>query len=104
MDKDCLIVEGGGFRTAFTSGVLDSFISSNYNPFSSFYGISGGSVALSFYLSKQYRSSIEALSYLVTHPSFTDYRRVFDKEGYMNIDLEEVIQTIISSCNYQILN
>lgn len=85
-DLDCIIIEGGGFRTGFTSGILDAFMSHEFMPFKHFYGISGGSVAMSFYLSEQFRSSIGALSYLVNHDSFTSFRRVFKKEGYMDID------------------
>jgi len=51
-----LIVEGGGFRTGFTAGVLDSMLVNKHNPFDLFYGISGGSVSLSYYLSEKYSS------------------------------------------------
>lgn len=91
---DCLIVEGGGFRTGFTAGVLDSLIVNKFNPFQSYYGISGGSISLSYYLSGQYKSCVSAMQYLAEHPSFTDYRRAFQAKGYMDIDfLKEVAAT-----------
>ncbi len=83
---DCLIVEGGGFRTGFTAGVLDSMLVNKFNPFKSYYGISGGSISLSYYLSDQYRSCFSALQYLAEHPSFTNYKRAFQAKGYMDID------------------
>ncbi len=90
----CLIVEGGGFKSGFTSGVLDSMLINGYNPFDSFYGISGGSVSLSYYLSNQYRSCFSALLHLIGHPRFTNFRRVFQSTGYMNIDfIKEVSKT-----------
>ncbi len=49
---DCLIVEGGGFRTGFTAGVLDAMLVNKYNPFNSYYGISGGSISLSYFISE----------------------------------------------------
>jgi len=86
MKPDCLIIEGGGFKTAFTAGVIDAFIINNYNPFQKLIGISGGAVALSYYLSKQYRFSINALRYLSTDKEFRNYRRTFSDKGYLNID------------------
>ena len=86
-----LIVEGGGFRTGFTAGVLDSMLVNKHNPFDLFYGISGGSVSLSYYLSEQYRSCISALLHLIGHTDFTNFRRTFQAKGYMDIDfLKEV--------------
>jgi predicted patatin/cPLA2 family phospholipase len=34
--KKVLILEGGGFKTSFTGGVLDAFRSADYEPFDSF--------------------------------------------------------------------
>lgn len=83
---DCLIVEGGGFKTAFTSGVLDSFITMGYFPFKTLIGISGGSVALSYFLSHQYRFCIKAMRILAKDKQFADYKRAFREKGYLDID------------------
>ena len=83
---DCLIVEGGGFRTGFTAGVLDAMLVNKYNPFNSYYGISGGSISLSYFISDQYKSCFSALQFLADHPTFTDYKRAFQPKGYMDID------------------
>ncbi len=86
MNEQCLIIEGGGFKTGFTSGVLDAFIATNYNPFETFYGVSGGSVAMSYFLANQYRFCIKAIRHLAKDEQFANYRRTFGKQGYMDID------------------
>lgn len=86
MGYDCLIVEGGGFKTAFTAGVLDAFITAGYFPFKGLIGISGGSVALSYFLSGQYRYCIRAMRTLAKDKQFADYKRAFREKGYLDID------------------
>lgn len=91
-----LIIEGGGFKTAFTAGILDAFIINRYDPFDGIVGVSGGAVALSYFLSKQYRQMLASLRYLATDPQFLNYRRTLGKEGYMNIDaLGRVSQEVV---------
>ena len=41
-NKHYLIIEGGGFRTGFTSGILDAFLAADFDPFDGYIGISGG--------------------------------------------------------------
>lgn len=86
-----LIVEGGGFKTGFTSGLLDAFIVSRFDPFTSCLGISGGAVALSYFLADQYRDSLHSLLHLAKDENFLNYRRTFGKEGYMDIDMLKVV-------------
>ena len=85
--NNCLIVEGGGFKTGFTTGILDSFLASSYDPFDSYIGISGGTIALSYYLSEQYRVCFPTIQFLAEDPEFTKFRRTLGDQGYMNIDL-----------------
>lgn len=86
MNHSCLIIEGGGFKTGFTAGILDAFMISNYRPFQQCIGISGGSVALSYFLSGQYRYCLNAMRRLAKEEQFTDYKRTFGERGYMDID------------------
>lgn len=86
MGSTCLIVEGGGFKTGFTTGLLDAFISCGYDPFDSYIAVSGGTVALSYFLSGQYRTCITAIKVLAKDKEFVKYRRTFGKEGFMDID------------------
>lgn len=41
-NKIALIVEGGGFKSGFTAGILDSFIINEFDPFHLYLGVSGG--------------------------------------------------------------
>ncbi len=86
MSNRCLVVEGGGFKTGFSAGVLDAFISAGYHPFNQYLGVSGGAIALSYYLSKQYRFCISAMKVLANDQQFTNYKRTFGSQGYMDID------------------
>ncbi len=86
MNYDCLIIEGGGFKTAFTAGIIDAFIAQNFNPFRLVIGISGGSVAMSYLLSKQYRYCISAMKILAKDNQFANFRRTFSEKGYLDID------------------
>ncbi len=38
MIKTALVVEGGGMRSVFTAGVLDTFLEHGYDPFDLFIG------------------------------------------------------------------
>ncbi len=50
--KIALVAQGGGQRGIFTSGVLDAFILSNFDPFHEFYGTSAGALNLCAFLSR----------------------------------------------------
>lgn len=86
MKYDCMIVEGGGFKTAFTAGVVDALIAKQFDPFKTVIGISGGSVVMSYFLSQQYRFCISALKTLAKDNRFANYRRAFSEKGYLDID------------------
>lgn len=87
MTKKTLIIQGGGFRTSFSAGVLDAFITHNYNPFDTFIAISGGSIGLSYYLSNQYRHYYKAMCLLAEDKDFISYNRIISAEGMMNVDI-----------------
>lgn len=81
-----LIVQGGGFRTGFTAGILDAFIALDYFPFDRIIGNSGGAISASYYLSKQRGSCVEAMRILAKDPNFVNVRHIVQDRGYMNID------------------
>lgn len=86
-----LICEGGGFKTAFTAGVLDAWISANYVPFDIFLGVSGGAVVMASYTVEQYKRGWELVSELQSDASLTSFSR-FVKGGYfLELDLIEYI-------------
>lgn len=86
-----LICEGGGFKTAFTAGVLDAWLCANYAPFDIFLGVSGGAVVMASYTVKQYKRGWELVSELQSDASLTSFSR-FVKGGYfLELDLIEHI-------------
>ncbi len=95
-DKPTIIIEGGGFKTAFTTGIIDLFVTYDYNPFERYYGISGGSVALSYLLSGQYNACFSGLLHLAKDKQFVNMNRMLSNQGYMNIDYLRTIATEIS--------
>lgn len=86
-DRMTLIVEGGGFKSAFTTGVLDAFQVTGFRPFDRYVGVSGGSIALSYFLSGQYRAALEALLHLAQDTNFTAFSRTFSEQGFMDLDI-----------------
>lgn len=84
--KKTLVLEGGGFRTAFTAGVLDSFMACGYQPFDRLIGVSGGALALSYYLSGQFKFYYKAMKHLSQDPNFIKFTRIMKPEGYMDIE------------------
>ncbi len=91
-----LLIEGGGFKTAFTAGIVDLFITHKYLPFDYFIGNSGGSVALSYLLSNQFNACIDGLLLLAKDKEFVKMNRVLSNEGYMNIEyLRKISSDII---------
>ncbi|MEJ6599929.1 MAG: patatin family protein [Crocinitomicaceae bacterium] len=94
--KKVLILEGGGFRTGFTAGVMDAFHDNNHRDFDGYIGVSGGTVAMSYFLSEQRHKYIDALCHLVNDNHFIKMTRAFNKKGIMDIDyFHEVSGTII---------
>ncbi len=81
-----LIVQGGGFRTGFTAGILDAFIALEYFPFERIIGLSGGAISASYFMSQQFGSCIEAMRVLASDTEFVNPKYLFHDRGYMNID------------------
>ena len=91
---DALILEGGSLRCAFTAGVLDAFAAHGFNPFSSYYSVSAGSMALTSFLSGQRKHFIDVASQLVGDGKFIRFTSAFSEEGLMNLaHLAHVVRT-----------
>ena len=86
MLKKTLIIQGGGFRTCFTAGVLDAFRVHNYNPFNTYVAVSGGAIALSYYLSGQYKKCYEAMCILAEDKEFMNMNRLMSGKSIMDVD------------------
>jgi predicted patatin/cPLA2 family phospholipase len=91
---DALILEGGSLRCAFTAGVLDAFAAHRFNPFSSYFAVSAGSMALTSFLSGQRKHFIDVASELVGDGKFIRFQSAFSEEGLMNLaHLAQVVRT-----------
>jgi predicted patatin/cPLA2 family phospholipase len=91
-----LIIQGGGFRTAFSAGVLDAFIAHGYDPFNMYIGVSGGANALSYFLGKQYKDCIRSIHVLLEDPKFMNYKQFLGTRVLMNVDFfEEIAEEIV---------
>ena len=85
--KSALVVEGGGFKAAFTAGILDVFISKNYDPFEIYVGVSSGAMNLSSFVSKQYKRNMNIIKDISSNSNFFDIVRYLRGGDYMDLDL-----------------
>lgn len=76
-NRQALVVEGGGMRGAFTSGVLDAFLQQGFNPFDLCVGVSSGSTNLANYLAEQSGRTLQLYTDHSLRPEFIQYRRFF---------------------------
>jgi len=83
--KKTIILEGGGFKTSFSAGVLDAFRMSNFDQFDAHIGVSGGSLALSYFLSHQFGAYYNSMKSICKDPRFIQYSKAFSN-GLMNLD------------------
>ncbi len=81
-----LVAQGGGQCGIFTSGVLDAFIRSNFDPFDSFYGTSAGALNICAYLCRQVGLGKSFLVELTTDPRFFHLFSYIRQKQNMNID------------------
>ncbi|WCE30647.1 patatin-like phospholipase family protein [Vibrio sp. SCSIO 43137] len=81
-----LVAQGGGQCGIFTSGVLDAFILSNFDPFDSFYGTSAGALNICAYLCRQNGLGRSFLVDLTTSPEFFNLFGYIRQKQSMDID------------------
>jgi len=86
VSKKAIIIQGGGFRTGFSAGVLDAFLDKNYNPFDIYAGVSGGAIAASYFISEQKSGCIDAMTLLTDNNRFINYRNLISSKPVMDID------------------
>jgi len=77
-----LVVEGGAMRGIFATGVLDSFIQANYQPFTQCYGVSAGATNIAAYLCAQYKRNHAVITDYSCRPEFIDFVR-FIRGGHL---------------------
>ena len=84
-NKTALIVEGGGFRSAFTAGIIDTFIVSKFYPFNLCVGVSGGAMNLTSYISRQYKRNINIISSMCNNSNFISIARFLKGGNFLEL-------------------
>ena len=91
--QTALVVEGGGMRAAFSSGVTDAFLQADFNPFSLLVGVSSGASTIASYLSGQEGRNLAVLLDQSCRPEFIRWSRFIRGGDLMDIDwLWQVVQ------------
>lgn len=70
-----LVVEGGGMRAAFSSGVTDAFLQAEFNPFTLLVGVSSGASIIASYLAGQEGRNLAVLLDQSCRPEFIRWSR-----------------------------
>ena len=83
--KIALVVEGGGFKSAFTAGILDAFIIDRFDPFDLHVGISGGAMNLTSFISNQYKRNFKIISEMSHNAHFTSIIRFLKGGNYLEL-------------------
>ena len=85
MKKVCLVLEGGGNRGVYTSGVLDAFIDNGID-IKNIYGVSPGALNAMSYLSKQKGRSLRLSKQQLSNKECVDYKRMLLGKSIVNLD------------------
>ena len=85
MEKVCLVLEGGGNRGVYTSGVLDAFIDNDID-IKNIYGVSAGALNAMSYLSKQKGRSLVVSKQSISSKECVDYKRLFLGKSVVDLD------------------
>ncbi|MBS4538641.1 patatin family protein [Clostridium sp. D2Q-11] len=85
-DLSALVVEGGAMRGIFAAGVLDTFISQGFNPFSLCIGVSAGATNLSGYLAHMKGRNMTVITKYSTKPEFINLTRFLQGGDLLDLD------------------
>ena len=83
--KIALVIEGGGFKSVFSAGVLDAFLMNKFNPFDIYIGVSSGAMSLSYYIASQYKTYFSLSKEVSINEKFLSYTHAFSAQGYMDL-------------------
>jgi len=85
--KNVLVIQGGGFRTAFSSGVLDVFLEEQYAPFDLIVAVSGGAIAASYYVAEQKEHCFNAICFLAKKGRFVSLKFPLQSKPLMHVEI-----------------
>ena len=81
-----LVVEGGGLRGVFASGVLDAFLDARFDPFGLYIGTSAGALNLSSHLAGQRGRNYSLYTHYATDPNFISVQKFLRGGHLMDLD------------------
>jgi predicted patatin/cPLA2 family phospholipase len=84
-EKIALVIEGGGFKSVFSAGVLDAFLLNKFNPFDIYIGVSSGAMSLSYYITNQYKTYFTLSKEVSVNKTFLSYAHALSEQGYMDL-------------------
>jgi predicted patatin/cPLA2 family phospholipase len=84
-EKIALVIEGGGFKSVFSAGVLDAFLMNKFDPFDIYIGVSSGAMSLSYYIASQYKAYFSLSKEVSVSEKFLSYKHAFSENGYMDL-------------------
>ncbi len=85
-DLTALVVEGGAMRGIFSSGVLDAFLESGFNPFEICIGVSAGATNIAAYLAGMQGRNYQVYTDYSLRPEFISVRRFLAGGHLMDLD------------------
>ncbi len=85
-NRSAIVVEGGGMRGIFSSGVLDVFLENDFNPFQLAIGCSAGACNLSSYLAGQHDRNRRCYTTQMSRPEFISGRRYLRGGHWLDLD------------------
>ena len=85
-EKIALVIEGGGFKSVFSAGVLDAFLINKFQPFDMYIGVSSGAMCLSYYVANQYKTYFSLSKEVSVNEKFLSYRHALSEQGYMDLN------------------
>ena len=85
-EKIALVIEGGGFKSVFSAGVLDAFLINKFQPFDIYIGVSSGAMCLSYYVASQYKTYFSLSKEVSVNEKFLSYRHALSEQGYMDLN------------------
>ncbi|TMN71052.1 patatin family protein [Pseudoalteromonas sp. S1727] len=89
-----LVVEGGAMRGIFATGVLDAFLTAQYQPFNQCFGVSAGATNIAAYLCGQHKRNHAVITDYSCRPEFINLPR-FIRGGHL-FDLDWLWQQTIT--------
>ena len=92
--KKVLVLEGGGMRGVFLTGVLQGFTDREYFPWKLIIGSSAGALAGAAYAAHQIHLARDAFFTLLTTKNFISYFNVLNREKHI-LDLDWMADTVL---------